>query len=168
MNTDSSQYYGYLASPLGFLKIEASNSGIASLSFVEEMDSEEHINDIIRDCKEELDEYFLGARKEFTIPIDIGCSTFQYQILEYVRTIPFGSTTSYSQIARSLSMPKSSRAIGMANSKNKILIIIPCHRIIGQSRTLVGYAGGLSRKHWLLEHEAKVCGVSKDQLLLQF
>ena len=168
MNAEPTKFYGYYTSPLCVINITASQNGLTSLTFAKEISSEEYLNDIIKDCKKQLEEYFSGNRTYFNIPIDLGCTDFQTRILEYVKTIPYGSTTSYSTIAQLLLMPKASRAIGMANSKNKILIIIPCHRIIGQSGKLVGYAGGLHRKHWLLEHEAKVCGVTKDQLMLQF
>lgn len=168
MSQANSIYHGYLNSPLGTIELCASDSGITSLQFIDSADLEEKCNPSIETCKRQLDDYFKGELSEFTVPIDLQCSDFQQQVLSQVSKIPLGKTTSYSQIAKTMSMPSGSRAIGMANSRNKILIIIPCHRVVGQSGKLVGYAGQLHRKQWLLEHEAKVCGVTRNQLLLQF
>lgn len=168
MPCDSSFYHGYFHSPLGALELCASDRGITSLQFIEEPDLTEDCNQVIQTCKGELEAYFKGGLKEFSVSIDLKCTDFQKQVLSYVSAIPLGATVSYSQIAKTMSMPTASRAIGMANSKNRVLIIIPCHRVVGQGGKLVGYAGELYRKQWLLDHEAKICGITKDQLSFKF
>ncbi|HEX8547042.1 MAG TPA: methylated-DNA--[protein]-cysteine S-methyltransferase [Cytophagaceae bacterium] len=166
--SDSSSYFGSFNSPLGNINISASDTGITALQFIEQPTLSDEGNEIIEHCKRELNAYFSGILKDFSVPLDLKCSDFQQQVLAHVKTVQLGTTSSYLQVAKTLLMPTASRAIGLANSKNKILILIPCHRIIGSSGSLVGYAGGLERKQWLLAHEAKVCGITRRQLSLQF
>jgi methylated-DNA-[protein]-cysteine S-methyltransferase len=112
----------------------------------------------------QLDEYFAGERRAFSVPIAAGGSPFQRRVWSALCEIDFGTTESYGQVARRLGEPTASRAVGTANSRNPICIIVPCHRVIGADGSLTGYAGGLANKKWLLTHEATVA--MSDGLLL--
>ncbi|WP_416825926.1 methylated-DNA--[protein]-cysteine S-methyltransferase [Ectobacillus polymachus] len=142
----------YYKSEIGWIEIKGSESAISSILFVDTPDKEE-TNSILEACKQELDEYFRGLRREFTIPLSSAGTEFQSTVWNALTTIPYGTVASYSDIATKIGNPKAVRAIGNANSKNPISIIVPCHRIIGKDKTLVGYAGGVWRKKWLLSHE---------------
>lgn len=106
---------------------------------------------------EELAEYFCGNRKEFSLPMLIEGTSFQKQVYQALLTIGYGQTRSYEEIAQEIQHPKACRAVGMANNRNKLAILIPCHRVIGKSGSLVGYAGGLDKKAWLLSWEKAHC-----------
>jgi len=108
--------------------------------------------------REQLDAYFAGKLETFDLVLDPHGTPFQRRVWEALLEIPFGETMSYSQLARRLGDPKLVRAVGLANGRNPISIVIPCHRVIGADGSLVGYGGGLERKRWLLEHEAVVAG----------
>ena len=108
---------------------------------------------LIKNTKQQLDEYFAGKRKKFNIPIKLDGTDFQIKVWKELLKIPYGETCSYLDIAKRIGNPKASRAVGMANNKNKIIIIVPCHRVIGSNKKLVGYACGLDVKEKLLELE---------------
>ena len=108
---------------------------------------------LIKNTKQQLDEYFAGKRKKFDIPIKLDGTDFQIKVWKELLKIPYGETCSYLDIAKCIGNPKASRAVGMANNKNKIIIIVPCHRVIGSNKKLVGYACGLDVKEKLLELE---------------
>ena len=108
---------------------------------------------LIKNTKQQLDEYFAGNRKQFDIPIKFKGTNFQVKVWKELLKIPYGETCSYLDIAKRIGNPKASRAVGMANNKNKIIIIVPCHRVIGSNKKLVGYACGLDVKEKLLELE---------------
>jgi methylated-DNA-[protein]-cysteine S-methyltransferase len=101
----------------------------------------------------ELEEYFAGDRKEFSVALELEGSPFQVQVWTALRAIPFGATASYGDIARAVGRPTAGRAVGAANGRNPISIIVPCHRVIGADGTLTGYGWGVDRKAWLLAHE---------------
>ena len=109
--------------------------------------------DLINNTRKQLDEYFAGNRKQFDIPIKLEGTDFQIKVWKELLKIPYGETCSYLDIAKRIGNPKASRAVGMANNKNKIIIIVPCHRVIGSNKKLVGYACGLDVKEKLLELE---------------
>ena len=109
--------------------------------------------DLINNTRKQLDEYFAGNRKQFDIPIKFNGTDFQVKVWKELLKIPYGETCSYLDIAKCIGNPKASRAVGMANNKNKIIIIVPCHRVIGSNKKLVGYACGLDVKKKLLELE---------------
>ena len=109
--------------------------------------------DLINNTRKQLDEYFAGNRKQFDIPIKLDGTDFQIKVWKELLKIPYGETCSYLDIAKCIGNPKASRAVGMANNKNKIIIIVPCHRVIGSNKKLVGYACGLEVKEKLLELE---------------
>lgn len=149
-------HYKYINSPIGWLKLIASKNSLVEILFIDrpETDSPTH-NDILLRTESQLEEYFKGKRKTFEIEISANGTPFQKNVWKNVSDIRFGETTSYLEIAKQTGSEKNTRAVGMANGKNPIPIIIPCHRIIGSNGKLTGYAGGLERKRWLLQHELR-------------
>ena len=111
--------------------------------------------ELILQCKMQLDEYFRGERKTFDLPLAPKGTDFQKKVWNVLQKIPYGETRTYGEIAAAVGNPKAARAVGMANNKNPIGIIIPCHRVVGANGKLVGYAGGMDKKEWLLQLERK-------------
>ena len=141
-------------SKIGYLHITANKNALLSISFIDNnIEVKENTNSIIEEVIIQLNEYFEGMRKEFTVKLLPKGTDFQKQVWNELLNIPFGKTVSYSDVAIAIGNPKAVRAIGNANNKNPIPIIIPCHRVIGKSGKLVGYAGGLGIKEALLELE---------------
>lgn len=150
----------YLKTPIGKIKITANEKAVTSILFVFD-DTEmlpENLNDIVLAGKQQLSEFFAGKRKEFTFPVEQKGTEFQNNVWTIVTTIPFGHTASYLDIARAIGDRGAIRAVGTANGKNQLSIVMPCHRVIGADGNLTGYAGGLWRKKWLLDHEKKYSG----------
>ena len=149
----------YITTPLGILEISGTNTYITSVLFVEdEAEASETISDVLLQCKTELEEYFTGTRTTFDVALKPEGTLFQKKVWGELKKIEYGSTVSYSTIAKKLKNPDAVRAVGLANGKNPIAIILPCHRVVGENGTLTGYAGGLWRKQWLLEHEGNISG----------
>ncbi|GAA0116515.1 methylated-DNA--[protein]-cysteine S-methyltransferase [Clostridium senegalense] len=150
-------YFCYYNSPIGILKIHADNEAITEIKFVHQIDEIElksnRVNSIINQCVEELNEYFTGKRKDFEVKVALKGTEFQKSVWKELKNIPYGTVKTYKDIAISINNEKAVRAVGNANNKNKVPIIIPCHRVIGKNGKLVGYAGGLDKKEWLLKHE---------------
>ncbi|MGG5460391.1 methylated-DNA--[protein]-cysteine S-methyltransferase [Clostridium sp. B9] len=148
---------GYYNSPIGIIEISEINKEIVGIKFVEDINlSEEKENECILNCKKELSEYFQGERKEFSIKINfIKGTDFQKSVWNALKEIKYGEKVSYKDIAEKIGNPKAVRAVGGANNKNPIGIIVPCHRVIGKNGNLVGYAGGLNAKEFLLNLENK-------------
>ncbi|MEJ2053634.1 MAG: methylated-DNA--[protein]-cysteine S-methyltransferase [Calditrichaceae bacterium] len=142
-------------SAIGPLKISVSDNGLHALSFCKDSEKEpvNRRHPLINDIEKQLDEYFTGKLKLFNIPLCPEGSNFQKQVWREISKIPFGSTTTYLHLAEAINNPKAVRAVGMANGKNPVPIIIPCHRVIGSNGKLTGYGGGIWRKEWLLRHE---------------
>jgi methylated-DNA-[protein]-cysteine S-methyltransferase len=144
-----------IKSPLGYTKITGDEYGISSV-FV--LDTEVEIIDNIplhlEDCVFQLQEYFQGIRKNFYLNLNPEGTTFQKQVWQQLAQIPYGKTVSYLDLAKQLGDVKAIRAVANANAKNPLWIVIPCHRVIGSNGSLTGYAGGLHRKEWLLNHES--------------
>lgn len=149
-----------LHTPLGFLEIKGNEEAITSVLFVEnEVASDSTTCSVVEQCRKELEEYFAGKRQDFTVNTEPKGTDFQKQVWQQLLQIPFGETTSYGEIAKRMNKDEgSSRAVGSANGQNPVAIIIPCHRVIGENGKLTGYAGGVWRKDWLLEHEGKISG----------
>jgi len=146
-----------LHTPLGLLKIEGNSKGIASVSFIEEgLNTQNMIPDELKNICNQLIAYFEGSLTAFDAPLAPEGTNFQKRVWVELMKIPFGKTVSYQEIANKLGDPKVIRAAASANGRNPIAIIIPCHRVIGADGSLTGYAGGLHRKKWLLEHESPV------------
>lgn len=146
----------YINSPVGILELKGAAEGLTSVLF---KDSEsfvisEKIPKELKNAVMQLQEYFEGKRKQFTLKLSPEGTDFQKLVWTQLQEIPFGKTTSYQQMANTLGDPKVIRAAASANGKNPISIIIPCHRVIGSDGALTGYAGGLHRKKWLLEFES--------------
>ncbi len=145
----------YISSDIGLIEISATNNGIAGVYFVEQPHHKVNPNKHTDQCKSQLDEYFNNQRQTFTLKYDQKGTEFQHQVWQALVKIPFGQVASYSDIANQINNPKAVRAVGAANGKNPLTIIVPCHRVIGANGTLTGYASGLERKQWLLQHESK-------------
>ncbi|MEZ5471709.1 MAG: methylated-DNA--[protein]-cysteine S-methyltransferase [Marinicella sp.] len=147
----------YLESPIGLIEITATDMGICGVYFIENSQHDYRPNHITALCRNQLQEYFSGNRKTFDLPLDQKGTQFQKDVWHQLLTINYGKTATYGDISQKIGNPKAVRAVGAANGKNPISIIVPCHRVIGANGTLTGYAGGLNRKKWLLQHEGIVC-----------
>ncbi len=161
----------FYRSSLGFIKINISNGFINEVSFIKNDKEPEQLTDtntspaadkkILQKCKQQLDEYFSGKRKIFDLPICQEGTSFQQKVWNELIHIPYGKTITYFQLAQRMGNIKAIRAAAAANGRNRLWIIVPCHRVIGSHGSLTGYAGGLPMKKWLLEHENKYAnGVS--------
>lgn len=147
---------GYYKSTIGYIRIEAEDNYITALDFVTDI-GEENTSEIIERCKSQLEEYFIGKRKKFELEIKyLNGTDFQTKVWETLRDIPYGKTVSYKWIAEKIGNPKAMRAVGGANNRNPIAIIVPCHRVVGANGKLVGYAGGIDKKEYLLKIESKL------------
>lgn len=143
----------YLHSPLGDIQVQATNLGICKVAFVNQRDTEVLANNHTTQCCKELTDYFAGTLDIFTVPVDSSGTEFQHKVWQSLMAIPYGQTCSYGDIAERINNPKAVRAVGLANGKNPVAILVPCHRVIGKNGTLTGYAGGLERKKALLKLE---------------
>ncbi len=143
-------------SPLGYTKISGDSDGITSVSIV---DTQEELSEIIPEslikCVMQLRAYFKNESKTFNLKLNPKGTVFQKKIWKQLKTIPYGKTISYLQLSKQLGDVKAIRAVANANGKNPLWIIVPCHRVIGSDGSLTGYAGGLHRKQWLLNHESE-------------
>jgi len=146
-------YTDYIESPLGLIEFKASDKGITQVIFCGSQMLDVKTNKITDCCKQQLKEYFKGQRKRFDVPLDPQGTDFQKLVWQSLLKIPFGKTNTYLDIAQLVARPKGSQAVGGANGRNPISIIVPCHRVVGSNGSLTGYAGGIERKLWLLEHE---------------
>jgi len=151
------RYCFYYRTSIGLICIVENNSKIVNIYFENEIvddDIEVVETIVIRECYIQIDEYLRGERKQFSVPIEITGTDFQKQVYKELLNIPYGATASYKDVALRLGMPKGSRAIGGANNKNPIPIIVPCHRVIGKDGSLTGFGGGLEIKKALLDLES--------------
>jgi methylated-DNA-[protein]-cysteine S-methyltransferase len=143
----------YYQSPLSLIEVQATEGGVRAVSFVENREFDETANEYNQLTVKQLDEYFNKKRLAFDMPFDFEGTDFQVRVWQELLKIPFGKTKSYMDISKALGDVKAIRAVGMANGRNKIAIIVPCHRVIGSDGSLTGYAGGLDKKKWLLDFE---------------
>lgn len=144
----------YMNSPIGWIKIQSTENALTAVCFVTEKDHDSIDQpQILQETENQLQEYFAGKRKQFELKLNPEGTGFQQKVWQQLKKIEFGETASYLDIAVQTGSEKNTRAVGLANGKNPIAIVIPCHRIIGSSGKLIGYAGGLDRKRWLLNHE---------------
>jgi len=141
------------SSPIGLIELTGSDEGIESLYFVETVKRSGVITQVLKEGIAQLEEYFEGDRREFTLNLSPKGTAFQQEVWKALLDIPYGRTVSYLDIAKKLGDPNSTRAVGAANGQNPISIIIPCHRVIGNNGHLTGYGGGIEKKKWLLEFE---------------
>ncbi|MCI1956130.1 MAG: methylated-DNA--[protein]-cysteine S-methyltransferase [Oscillospiraceae bacterium] len=148
----------YWDSPIGTLGIAENGTGMTDLFLRGRIRTEgfrEEKTPLIQDAVSQLREYFGGKRKAFNIPLSLSGTAFQLSDWKALRTIPYGETRSYQQIAEQLGNPKACRAVGMVNNRNPVLIVVPCHRVIGKDGSLTGYGCGLEKKELLLELERR-------------
>ena len=141
-------------SEIGPLEVVGNQRGIFTITFgADEFESDRNLPAPMTECLRQLAEYFKGRRQKFSIPLLLEGTDFQKAVWRQLQKIPFGQTASYGDVARAIGSPKAFRAVGNANNKNPIPLIIPCHRVIGSDGKLVGFGGGIWRKEWLLDHE---------------
>ena len=152
-------YYCYLDTPIGELLLAGDEDALCMVEFPSDGERQppqpdwQFSEEPFTDAREQLSAYFAGARTSFNLPLRPGGTDFQLQVLDELQKIPYGTTTSYGDIARRIGRPKAVRAVGAANGRNPIPIIIPCHRVVGSNGDLTGFAGGLSIKKALIRHE---------------
>lgn len=142
-----------IKSPLGFIKIEGNSDGIFSLSFIETASHTKEIPAVLQEVVDQIQEYFAGTRKDFTVKIAPKGTDFQQRVWKLLQKVTYGSTINYLQLSEQYGDPKAIRAVASANGKNPILLIIPCHRIISKDGAIGGFSAEIWRKKWLLHHE---------------
>ncbi len=160
-------YFSSMTSPIGRLSILADTQGVVEIRFPNHVPGQgrslpectRQTNDIVERAIDQLQAYFDGRLKAFDLPLSLRGTDFQKGVWQQLCRINFGDTASYGDIAKKIGKPKAARAVGMANNKNRIPIVIPCHRIIGSDGSLTGFAGGLDTKRWLLNHEQSCASV---------
>ena len=150
-------------SPLGTLRIGATDRGVCGIAFVTpspdrpartgDPDTSATSRHLLKLAEEQLREYFAGDRSSFSVPLDLSGTGFQRAVWRQLVDIPFGRTTTYGELAAALGSPGAYQAVGSANGRNPVAIMVPCHRVVGRKGKLTGYAGGIDRKQWLLRHE---------------
>lgn len=154
--------YKWMDSPIGRLKLVATDQGLAGILWQKERPGrvnfsapvEDASHEVLVDAERQLNDYFRGRRKTFSLRLDFAGTEFQREVWAALLTIPFGETRSYAQIARQIGRPSATRAVGAANGRNPIAIVAPCHRVVGAGGALTGFAGGLDAKAWLLALES--------------
>lgn len=156
----------YHQTPVGIARLTEEEGFVASISI---LDGEPDIlktaaTHLLKTAARQLDEYFAGTRQVFDFPIKQHGSPFQQEVWQCLQQIEYGKTISYTQQSKLMKNPLAIRAIAAANGKNHLWVVVPCHRVIGADGGLIGYAGGLWRKRWLLEHEARIMGVGQTKL----
>jgi methylated-DNA-[protein]-cysteine S-methyltransferase len=148
-----------MKSPLGLLTLTSDGKALTGIYTKEDKLDAQHplrtqkLDAVLKKAKKQLDEYFKGKRDQFDVPLFFSGTVFQKKVWRALMRIPYGQTLSYGELAREIGKPKAARAVGMANNKNPLCIIVPCHRVIGADGSLTGYAGGLDKKKWLLKLE---------------
>lgn len=164
-------YKAFYKSPIGMLEIISDSNSILEISFLRHDDKQvstefgKYAPEVLKQCVKELEEYFLGSRKTFDVEYKLDGTDFQLRVWKELEKIKYGLTASYLEQAKKLGDVKAIRAVGTANGKNKLAIIIPCHRVIGVDGSLTGYAGGIEKKKWLLLHEQENSDANEKGLL---
>jgi methylated-DNA-[protein]-cysteine S-methyltransferase len=156
-------YFTYFESPIQTLRLVSDGRSLIGLYMMTEKHTQLLCNDWFENeavkpfaiVRQQLTDYFAGRLTEFDLPLAPRGTDFQQKIWQALQTIPYGKTISYGELAQQIDQPSASRAVGLANGRNPISIIVPCHRVIGASGKLTGYGGGIERKQWLLNHEQK-------------
>jgi methylated-DNA-[protein]-cysteine S-methyltransferase len=149
----------YVTSPIGVLALTSNGAALTRLSIADDERTAtgvaEEGDPILAAAREQVEAYFDMRLTQFDLPLEAGGTEFQQRVWESLRTIPFGETISYAELARRVGNPKAVRAVGAANGRNPLMIIVPCHRVIGADGSLTGFGGGIDRKRWLLDHETR-------------
>jgi methylated-DNA-[protein]-cysteine S-methyltransferase len=151
--------YAQVDTPIGKLTVVAADTGIRRILWDGEAPPEGAVeggSDILDAAVTQIREYFAGVRTAFDLPLDLGGTPFQQKVWLELATIPFGTTISYGEQARRIGRPEAARAVGAANGRNPVPVVLPCHRVIGSSGALTGFGGGLDTKRSLLRHETEV------------
>jgi methylated-DNA-[protein]-cysteine S-methyltransferase len=153
----STTYYATMPSPVGELLLTASDAGLTGIylpgeGLEPELDWERDPQRF-EDCRRQLEEYFAGERVAFSLPLAAPGTPFQHEVWKELLRIEFGTTISYTELARRVGRPNSHRAVGGANGRNPICIVVPCHRVVGSDGSLTGYSAGIDSKRWLLDFE---------------
>jgi methylated-DNA-[protein]-cysteine S-methyltransferase len=144
----------FLETPLGTARISGDEEGISAIQILDEkIPTSKEIPEVLQSAAQQVDDYFKGNLQEFNLSLNPAGTSFQQKVWKTLSEIPFGKTCSYLQLSRKLGDEKAIRAVASANAKNPLWVVIPCHRVIGSDGSLTGYAGGLQRKQWLLNHE---------------
>ncbi len=144
----------FLNTPLGWARIEGDSEGLTSVSIGDKAPENNNlIPEMLEEAVYQLREYFEGTRKDFNLKLKFQGTPFQNSVWKALTDIPYGKTLSYLELSKQLGDPKAIRAVAAANGKNPFWVIVPCHRVVGSDGSLTGYAGGLHRKKWLLDHE---------------
>ncbi|MEO2050524.1 MAG: methylated-DNA--[protein]-cysteine S-methyltransferase [Allomuricauda sp.] len=146
----------YIQTPIGIAELKGDENGLASVSVLDTNKPIGTVPDVLESAAKQFQEYFEGTRTEFDLKLNPEGTDFQKNVWEALQEIPFGKTISYLDLSKQLGDVKAIRAVASANGKNPLWIVVPCHRVIGTNGDLTGYAGGLHRKKWLLEHESPV------------
>jgi len=153
-------FTAYFESPIGWVKVRSDEAALLSLDFVDaagrsggEAASGPDLPRVLADCLGQLDGYFRGERTSFSLPLRLEGTPFQRLIWDLLLRIPYGKTTTYRELAEAAGNARATRAVGGANHRNPVSIVVPCHRVVGSDGRLTGYGGGLWRKEWLLRHE---------------
>ncbi|MCF8105931.1 MAG: methylated-DNA--[protein]-cysteine S-methyltransferase [Desulfohalobiaceae bacterium] len=155
--SEAEAFTGYLESRIGVLEIRADGEEILEVAFVREKGPvQSRLPECLKRAITQLEEYFQGERMDFDLPLGLRGTAFQLQVWEELRRIPFAETISYGDLAGAVGRPRAFRAVGQANNKNPLPIVVPCHRVVGGDGSLTGYGSGIWRKEWLLEHEQRV------------
>jgi methylated-DNA-[protein]-cysteine S-methyltransferase len=149
------EHHAFFRSPVGAIEIIGTEHGLTALHFIGQKPGRARPDHWLEEAVKQLDEYFRGERKEFSLKLDLRGTEFQKKVWCELQKVPYGRTVSYAEVAAAVGRPKAARAVGQANHHNPIAIVVPCHRIIGRDGRLIGYGGGLWRKDWLLAHEKK-------------
>lgn len=144
--------------PLGPIEIRATDHGLTWLAFSSSPNAVEHGNALTARCASQLERYFQGDLTTFDLPLSPRGTGFQLSVWQTLQSVPYGQTCSYREIAVAIGAPRAVRAVGAANGRNPLCLVVPCHRVIGANGKLTGYAGGLDRKRWLLQHERALIG----------
>lgn len=149
----TSHYSGTVTTPLGLVYVGSDGDSVTEVYFTETNTTESQSCPVVDQALQQLKEYFAGQRQHFDLPLNAQGTAFQQAVWQQLQKIPYGQLASYKDVALAVDNPKGVRAVGMANNRNPISIIIPCHRVIGTNGSLTGYGGGLDKKQWLLALE---------------
>ncbi len=144
---------GYVVTAIGVLEVAGDDQAIASVKFTDQVSDVSVTSRVVRTCMRQLQEYFSGKRRRFSVPLAPQGTAFQQAVWKELLRVSYGKTSTYGAVAKAIGRPRAARAVGGATGRNPIAVVIPCHRVIGADGKLTGYAGGLDRKSWLLERE---------------
>ena len=149
-------FFVYYQTPIGIIEICSNEIAIVGCNFVDKMHKDTEKTEILDEALEQLDSYFKGKRTNFDLKLFLDGTEFQKKVWKELQKIPFGYTVSYKEIANRIGRRNAVRAVGNANGKNPVSIIVPCHRVIGSDGQLIGYGGGIEKKKWLIQFEKSI------------